>query len=147
MKIVVSRAEPTSGDVYFIPRMSGFGRCDDHYSVVLLPDTGDSCLVLGVITSQVSSREATAAANGFLPKTIVKIRPSDYSELTRLSAVDCNSVKRITKEYFAAITANARRCAPLPKKVVVRLLEGIILSDNNSESLRAIARQILETVR
>ena len=142
IRIDVSPPKRYIGEVFFVGRNSGFGRCDDHYSVVLLPDVGDDCLVLGVITSQVEKRVSAARASGFAEESVVRISPREYRELKKESAIDCNSVKRMTRTFFDTISSHARKCMPLPKSICLRLLDGIAASDNNSASLRQLAHSM-----
>ena len=143
LKINVSSA-PRKGSVRFLRHGAGFGRCDEHFIVVLIPDCDRRhCVVIGVVTSQIEKREEAARRNGFAPETVVRISPSEYAPLRVESAVDCNSVKKLERAFFDSITANAIPYADMPNAVVNRILEGVVKSDNVSESIKVLARSLL----
>lgn len=144
LKINVSSA-PRKGNVRFLRHGAGFGRCDEHFIVVLVPDCDTRhCVVIGVITSQIEKREDAAKRNGFAPETIVRISPAEYAPLRVESAVDCNSVKKLERTFFDSITANAIPHPDMPSNVINRILEGVMKSDNVSESIKALARSLLD---
>lgn len=145
MKITVS-PQPLLGDVRFIRHGSGFlgGSGDEHYLVVLIPEYDQSkSLVVGVVTSQVEKRIAAAKRNNFDPDTIVTIDPTEYKELRVKSAIDCNSVKKLLKPYYDSITKDAIVYPQLPREIIIRILNGIIKSDNVSDAIKNVAKNIL----
>lgn len=146
LKISVS-ALPHKGSVYFLRYGAGLGPCDEHYIVVLVPDCDPGhCLVIGVVTSQVRKRIRAAKENGFDAATVVQIAQSEFPEVLRVnSAVDCNSVKKLTRDYFEKITATAEHCTDMPSDLVDRILNGVILSDNVSDSIHELARSMLSS--
>ena len=138
---------PHKGSVYFLRHGAGFGKCDEHYIVVLAPDCDPAhCLVIGVVTSQIRKRVAAAKSNGFDPGTVVRIAQSELPQVLRVnSAVDCNSVKKLDRGFFDQITKDAEVCDDMPTELVDRILNGVILSDNVSVAIQNLARSMLSS--
>lgn len=138
---------PHKGSVYFLHRGAGFGKRDNHFMVVLVPDCDLShCIVVGIVTSKVEKRKLAAEADGFDPGTVVTIKKSDYPKKLRVdSAVDCNHAQKITRAFFDKLISNADICPDLPEHVADDILRGLIKSKNISDSVRNLAKALITT--
>lgn len=138
---------PHKGSVYFLRKGAGFGKRDNHFMVVIIPECDlDHCLVVGIVTSKIEKRKIAASADGFDPETIVTIKKSDYPQKLHVdSAVDCNHAQKITRAFFDDLLNKSDICPDLPEQVVDDILRGIIKSSNVSDSLRNLAKAMITT--
>ena len=108
------------GDVV---RMNHDGVDGIHYMIILNhnPESG-MLIALGVITSQVEKRKEFARNTGAKPETIVEF------VYERASAVDCNSIKEISKDALTDKIARgvAGIGEAIPRDVVDRIWNGVI---------------------
>lgn len=85
------------GSVYHYPvellNNDGTKYHGDRFFVVLSvnPKT-DTVIVLATITTQIENQEKFIKRIGESPETLVRIYPSDFSRLSKESAVNCNNI-------------------------------------------------------
>lgn len=114
-----------------------------HYFVVINPDPlSDELLVLGVFSSQV---EATKQRRRNLPQeTLVEISPSEFSELSKNSIVDCNSPRTILLEQLVEkISCKDAKDSflRLPGELSEKILKGMLASPLVEGRIKKLLRE------
>jgi hypothetical protein len=111
---------------YFIARE--LSSAEPHYFVVVNRQPLVTALMLMVVFS--SQVEKVRLRNRERPQTVVEIAPSEYPDLTRLSAIDCNvvfrrSVLEMTEMIRQRIVGYHR---DLPKDLLAKVRAAILAS-------------------
>lgn len=117
-----------SGSVYYLQHRN-MTSPEPHYFVVLNSNPSTSeFLVLLVASSRVD--KVKRRRNDLPASTLVEITPADYSEFSQQSIIDCNQCFRFSRQELLNKLQQrvATEKTPMPKEVVKKLREGIIVS-------------------
>jgi len=130
------------GSVYYFQERS-LTSPQPHYFVVLnLDPLGDEFLILLIASSKV---DEVKRRNRHLPSsTLVEIDPTDYSDFSLPTIVDCNRWFRVTKQELLQKLQRqeAREKAPMPGVLMKRLRGGILDSPLVEEAVKNKLRVI-----
>jgi len=117
-----------SGSVYYLQHRE-MTSPEPHYFVVLNSNpSANEFLVLIVASSKV---ETVKRRRKNLPEsTLVEIAPTDYSEFSQQSIIDCNQCFRFSRQELLnklqQRVANEKK--PIPEDIVDKLRQGILAS-------------------
>jgi len=129
------------GTVYYLQHRD-LSSPEPHYFIVLNTSPVEQRVILmSVFTSQIEKQERAIQRAGHPSETLVRISPSDYSELTKESCVNCNKVfsKPLAElvQYWPNMT---KKPTDLSGELLEQILNGIELSAQVSEEEKALIR-------
>jgi len=118
----------TAGSVYYY-REDSFNSPDPHYFIVINIDTlSDMVIFLVCASSQIDSRRRLR--KDYPNKTLVEITPSQYTEFSKRSIIDCNVVfEESVDEIASKLSQRKLEIKPVMGLRLVKMLrQGAILS-------------------
>jgi hypothetical protein len=115
---------------------------DPHFFVVLNSDPlSQQVLLMSVFTSKVDNQLRRNRRAGHAEETLVKISPSDYSELNVESCVNCNKVfSKPLAELISQWRNIRKKPNDLPTEILAKILAGVELSTAVAEEEKALIR-------
>lgn len=117
-----------AGTVYYA-QLRALTSPEPHYLIVVNRNPlGQGILLFVVASSKVENVRRRRAAQP--PETLVEINPTDYTEFTKPSIVDCNAVFRMSLQELVDRWSR-NELAPkndLPQSLLARIREGVKLS-------------------
>lgn len=127
------------GTVYFMQHRAATSP-KPHFVILLNRDPlVDTLICVSLVTSKVEKRRAFIERAKYHPQTLVEFGPSDYPELSKPSAIDCNDVKTMSPEDFEKSVLNknfAKPCRDLPPIILKKVIAGIKLSTNVRQTIK-----------
>lgn len=129
------------GTVYYLQHRS-LSSAEPHYFIVLNSAPVEQRVILmSVFTSQIEKQERAISRAGHPEETLVRIKPSDYSELTKDSCINCNKVfSKPLAELIQHWPDMEKKPIDLPTDILEQILTGIELSSQVSEEEKALIR-------
>jgi hypothetical protein len=129
------------GTVYYFQHRE-LTSSEPHYFVVLNSDPlSQQVLLMSVFTSKVENQLRGIKRAGHAEETLVKILPTEYSELSVESCVNCNKVFSKSLAELISQWGNIRKKPnDLPHDVLVKILVGVELSTAVAEEEKALIR-------
>ena len=129
------------GTVYYLQHR-GLSSSEPHYFIVLNSAPMEQRVILmSVFTSQIEKQERAITRAGHREETLVRINPSDYSELSKDSCVNCNKVfSKPLAELIQNWPNMAKKLIDLPGDILEKILTGVELSSLVSEEEKALIR-------
>lgn len=122
-----------SGTVYYFEHR-GLSTDVPHYFIVINADPqSDRVLIMTVGSSQI---EKTKLRRRNLPEeTLVVVEPSEYSDFTRPTIVDCNQVFELSREELVQKyrTKELRPHSDFPAAVLEKIWQGVRISPRVDE--------------
>jgi len=118
----------TAGSVYYY-REESFSSTHPHYFIVINIDPpSDAVIFLVCASSQIDN--CRRLRKGLPNETLVEITPSQYTEFSKRSIIDCNDVfKRSIDEIAGMLSQGKLEIKPvIGLRLVKRLRQGVILS-------------------
>lgn len=108
-----------------------------HYFVVVNHSpNSDNLLIMCVFSSQIEKvrRRCSVYPN----ETLVEISPSEYSEISKDSIIDCNSLLNMSIEEFIENTYNGLidYKESLPAKILLKVKKGLLCSPRHSDEIK-----------
>jgi hypothetical protein len=129
------------GTVYYFEHRE-LTSSEPHYFVVLNSDPlSQQVLLMSVFTSKVDKQLRGLKRAGHAEETLVKISPSDYSELSVKSCVNCNKVfSKPLVELISQWPNIRKKPSDLSRGILDKILEGVELSTAVAEDEKALIR-------
>ena len=128
------------GSVYYLQHRD-MTSSEPHYFVVLnSKPSSNEFLILIVASSQI---EKVKRRRKHLPgSTLVEITPSDYSEFSKESIIDCNYCFRFSKQELLNKLQQrvAHEKVPIPEPLIEQLRTGILESPLIENEIKEIIR-------
>ena len=128
------------GTVYYFQHRELSSELPHYFIVMNAHAAADEILLMVVVTSNLAGVRQRCAG---LPGTWVEITPKEYSELTMLSAVDCNQVIRISRIQII----EKIRCREigykddLPDAIMEKLINAVLSSPKIEETIKTNIRR------
>ena len=128
------------GSVYYLQHRD-LSSAAPHYFVVLnLEPLGDDFLVLAVASSKVAG--VRNRSRNLPPETLVDISPTDYTDFTLQTIVDCNHWFRVTRQELltkleAGLASAKQQLSPA---ILTRLRQGVLASPLIEEEIKDLLR-------
>jgi hypothetical protein len=115
-----------------------------HYFVVLNrnPQT-EEILILAIASSQVEKRKEIIIKLGFPVETLVKISPTEYTQFTKETVIDCNRAfeKSIQSLKDKLEAGRLKVCVEImPEEIVTKIVQGMLVSTQISRNIQDIIR-------
>jgi hypothetical protein len=130
-----------SGTVYNFEHRE-FHSVEPHFFVVLNSDAlSQQVLLMSVFTSKVEKQIRGIKRAGHADETLVEISPSDYSELSVESCVNCNKVfSKPLAELISQWPNVRKKPTDLPPEILGKIIVGVELSKVVAEEEKALIR-------
>lgn len=137
---VAIKATMVPGAVYYFDDKQ-LSSSAPHFFIILnnSPST-DQLLVLVCSSSQIAKVRARNINNP--PETLVEITPAEYSDFTKVSIVDCNTVfLRTVNDLIKKYELNQLKLkSQIPQDIFEKLKSGVLASNMIPESQKRILR-------
>ena len=114
-----------SGTVYYFEHRGVYSN-EPHFFAVLNADPlSDNVLIMTIGSSRID--KVKLRRKGLPPETLVVIDPSEYTEFTKPTIIDCNQVFELSKEELIQKfkTKNLRHHRDLPKAILDNIWKGV----------------------
>jgi len=115
----------------FYARNRALTSSEPHYLVVVNRDPlAQNVLLVVVTTSQIEKAKKRVGIKGLSPDSVVSISKEEYSNFSKDSCVDCNTVISMSLDEFCEKmkAKEVRSHDDLPPEILTKLVEAIRLS-------------------
>lgn len=131
------------GTVYYMVHRDLFS-AEPHYFIVINRDPfADKALLMAVSSSRVEKVVRRTQRRELPDETVVRISTSEYSEFSKESCIDCNTLfsRSLTELSELRKQGGVVSKADLPVDVLERIIEGVLASPLVSETDKALIRR------
>lgn len=123
-----------------------------HWHIVINPceDSNSDCWVAICTSSQVEAFHKKIDQGFISSDTVVFVPKHDYIEFTKNeTAINCHSVDSLSRDEIDKMRQNPakyklKQCKNFPRKYVARIVDGVLLSEETDNAIRASLLRVEE---
>ncbi|MDD5341800.1 MAG: hypothetical protein PHI73_00465 [Patescibacteria group bacterium] len=132
-----------TGSVYYFEEEQ-LKSTEPHYFIVLNKNPrSDEFLILVCASSQVEKRKSIIRRLKLPSKTLVIVKPAQYSIFCLDTVIDCNSVFEKTSQYLIDKLQQCKLkvCSEaMPEEIIKQLIEGVVASPQVAKRVQVMLR-------